>query len=81
MPVGHCADVVDESTVSELTDLLAARLDHDEHHLDRRAMRHFYFDDLQVGESTTRFLEAVAELARLRDRLLDAKLSGDAITA
>ena len=81
VPVGHCADVIDESNVSDLSDLLATRLDHDEHHLDRLAMRHFYFDDLQVGDSTTRFLDAVAELARLRDRLLQAKLHGDAITA
>lgn len=81
VPVSHCADVIDESNVSDLSTLLAARLDHDEHHLDRLAMRHFYFDDLQVGDSTTHFLEALAELARLRDRLLDAKLNGDAITA
>jgi CDP-Glycerol:Poly(glycerophosphate) glycerophosphotransferase len=81
VPVSHCADVIDESTVSELTTLVADRLDHDEHHLDRRAMRHFYFDDIQVGDSTTRFLDAVTELTRLRDRLLAAKLHGEAITA
>lgn len=81
VPVSHCADVIDESNVAELSTLLATRLEHDEHHLDRLAMRHFYFDDIQVGDSTTRFLDAVAELARLRDRLLSAKLHGDAITA
>ena len=81
VPVSHCADVIDESNVTELSTLLATRLEHDEHHLDRLAMRHFYFDDIQVGDSTTRFLEAVGELARLRDRLLSAKLHGDAITA
>ncbi len=81
VPVSHCADVIDESNVSDLSALLATRLDHDEHHLDRLAMRHFYFDDIQVGDSTTRFLDAVTELVRLRDRLLSAKLHGDAITA
>lgn len=81
VPVSHCADVIDESNVAELSTLLATRLEHDEHHLDRLAMRHFYFDDIQVGDSTTRFLDSVAELARLRDRLLSAKLHGDAITA
>ena len=81
VPVSHCADVIDESNVADLTALLATRLDHDEHHLDRLAMRHFYFDDIQVGDSTTRFLDAVTELVRLRDRLLSAKLHGDAITA
>lgn len=72
VPVSRCADVVDASTVAQLTTLLTARLDHDEHHLARLAMRHFYFDDIQVGESTTRFLEAVSELVALRDRLLGA---------
>ncbi|PUA79790.1 CDP-glycerol glycerophosphotransferase family protein [Nocardioides currus] len=81
VPVGHCADVVDESDVADLAALLGSRLHHDEHHLDRLAMRHFYFDDLQVGDSTLRFHDAVAELVRLRDRLVRAKQDGAAITA
>lgn len=81
VPVARCADVIDESNVSALSTLLTARLDHDEHHLDRLSMRHFYFDDIQVGDSTTRFLDAVTELVRHRDRLLSSKLHGDAITA
>ena len=48
------------------------RLAHDEHHLARVAMRHHYFDDVQVGESTTRFIAAVAELVDRRDRLIGA---------
>jgi hypothetical protein len=56
--------------VAELSALVAARLGHDEHHLARAAMRHHYFDDLQVGESTTRFLESVSELVARRDRLV-----------
>jgi hypothetical protein len=81
VPVSRCADVIDESTLPDLTALVAARLDHDELHLDRLAMRHFYFDDIQVGDSTTRFLDAVTGLVGLRDQLLHAKLHGDAITA
>ncbi|QIK75143.1 CDP-glycerol glycerophosphotransferase family protein [Nocardioides piscis] len=81
VPVSHCADVVDESNVDDLASLLTARLAQDSHHFERHAMRHFYFDDLQVGDSTTRFLEAVAELVRRRDRLVHAKAHGDAITA
>ncbi len=81
VPVARCADVIDDSTVDGLTGLLATRLGHDKLHLDRLAMRHFYFDDIQVGDSTTRFLDALTELVRLRDRLLSAKLHGDAITA
>lgn len=81
VPVSRCADVIDESTLPHLTTLVAARLDHDELHLDRLAMRHFYFDDIQVGDSTTRFLDSVTGLVGLRDQLLHARLHGDAITA
>ena len=56
VPVSRCADVIDDSNLTDLTALLTARLEHDEHHLARVAMRHHYFDDIQVGDSTTRFL-------------------------
>jgi hypothetical protein len=72
VPVSRCADVIDDVVVADLTALIAARLEHDEHHLARKAMRHHYFDDLQVGDSTVRFLDAVSELVALRDRLLGA---------
>lgn len=81
VPVARCADVIDESTVDRLTELLTTRLQHDELHLDRLAMRRYYFGGVQVGDSTTRFLDAVADLVRLRDDLVNAKLHGDAITA
>jgi hypothetical protein len=81
VPVSRCADVLDEVDVAGLTALVAARLDLDEHHLARVAMRHHYFDDHQVGDSTTRFLESVSELVALRDRLLGADPTGEAITA
>ena len=70
VPVSRCADVVDQTNLADLTSLLTTRLEHDEHHLARVAMRHHYFDDLQVGDSTVRFLEAVSELVALRDHLL-----------
>jgi CDP-glycerol:poly(glycerophosphate) glycerophosphotransferase len=72
VPVSRCADVIDEVDVAELTALIGGRLDHDEHHLARTAMRHHYFGDLNVGDSTTRFVEAVSELVALRDRLVGA---------
>ncbi len=83
VPVSRCADVVDAAAVGGLTDLLASRLEHDEHQLARVAMRHHYFDELRVGESTVRFLDAVSELVTLRDRLLglDPAGQGTAITA
>ena len=70
VPVSRCADVIDSTNLDGLTDLLDARLTHDEHHLARVAMRHHYFDDLQIGDSTTRFLGAVTELVGLRDGLV-----------
>ena len=72
VPVSRCADVLDDVDAAEVAALVAARLDHDEHHLARVAMRHHYFDDVAVGESTTRFLAEVADLVALRDRLVGA---------
>jgi hypothetical protein len=70
VPISRCADVIDGSHAGDLTALITARLEHDEHHLARVAMRHHYFDELNVGESTIRFLEAVTELIAHRDKLL-----------
>jgi CDP-glycerol glycerophosphotransferase (TagB/SpsB family) len=69
-PVSRCADVVDSTSVSGLAELMAQRLDHDELHLARISMRHHYFGDVKVGDSTARFLAEVRELSALRDRLL-----------
>jgi hypothetical protein len=71
-PVSRAADVIDSDSVRWLTDLLTARLDHDELHLARISMRHHYFDDVKVGDSTARFLDAVAELVARRDALLQS---------
>ncbi|MEV5002176.1 CDP-glycerol glycerophosphotransferase family protein [Nocardioides sp. LML1-1-1.1] len=72
VPVSRCADVVDAAGLPGLTALLAARLEHDEHRMARAAMRHHYFDDNGVGDSTVRFVEAVGDLVELRDRLQGA---------
>lgn len=69
-PVSRCADVVDSRNLHRLTDLLTARLEHDELHLARIAMRNHYFDDDKVGDSTARFLDSVSELVTRRDTLL-----------
>jgi hypothetical protein len=70
VPVSRCADVIDSGNLGQLTALVTDHLAHDEHLLARVAMRHHYFDDFGVGDSTQRFIEAVAELATLRDELL-----------
>ncbi|MDX6374701.1 MAG: hypothetical protein QOD98_3689 [Nocardioidaceae bacterium] len=69
-PVSRCADVLDSQNVHGLTELLTARLEHDELYAARIAMRNHYFDGVKVGDSTARFVEAVGALARLRDTLL-----------
>ena len=79
VPVSRCADVLEEAGLPHLTELLTARLTHDEHHVARVAMRHHYFDDLGVGDSTDRFLESVNELVALRDRLIGVE--GEALQA
>jgi hypothetical protein len=79
-PISRSADVVDPTSVDALASLLADRLAHDEHHLARVAMRHHYFDDLHVGDSTGRFLAEVSQLVALRDQLV-ARGADAAITA
>ncbi|NYI47252.1 hypothetical protein BJ993_004332 [Nocardioides aromaticivorans] len=69
VPVSRCADVIDADDIASLSDLLADRLEHDEHRIARAAMRHHYFDDNGVGDSTVRFVEAVSELVETRNRL------------
>ena len=81
VPVSRCADVIDEVEVGSLAARIADRLEHDEHRLARVAMRHHYFDDLQIGDSTARFLNAVDDLVRLRDRLLGTVPATDGETA
>jgi hypothetical protein len=81
VPISRCADVIDVATVGDLPARLGERLEHDEHHLARVAMRHHYFDDVHVGESTDRFLAAVTELVVLRDELIAGGTTGSAITA
>ena len=77
VPVSRCADVIDSTNLGELTDLVGDRLEHDEHRIARTAMRHHYFDDHGVGDSTVRFLDTIDELVHLRDRLVGAHAATD----
>lgn len=70
VPVSRCADVLDSDNIDDLTELVTARLEHDTHHLARVAMRHHYFDDNAVGDSTRRFVDTVTELVTRRDTML-----------
>jgi hypothetical protein len=70
-PISRVADVVDSTNLDGLTALVASRLADDALLAARTAMSSHYFDDLTVGESTERFVGAVAELVELRDKLLE----------
>ncbi|MCX6395175.1 MAG: CDP-glycerol glycerophosphotransferase family protein [Propionibacteriales bacterium] len=72
VPVSRCADTVDSTNLEELRSLLVDRLEHDQHRIARAAMRHHYFDDLGVGDSTRQFIAEVDDLALLRDELIGA---------
>lgn len=69
VPVSRGADVITAATVDGLVDLLAARLDQDEHLMIRHQLRRLYFDGLGVGESTVRFVRTVSDLCDRRDLL------------
>ncbi|WP_300680298.1 CDP-glycerol glycerophosphotransferase family protein [Nocardioides sp.] len=82
VPVSRAADVIDVDSIGSLPDLLADRLAHDEHRIARAAMRHHYFDDVRVGESTHRFCAEIDALCVLRDELVGVEPSvEDAVTA
>jgi hypothetical protein len=82
IPISRCADVLVPDALADLTTLLGDRLARDEHELSRMAMRHHYFDDLHVGDSTSRFLGAVSELVALCEQLLgDSDSSAGAASA
>jgi hypothetical protein len=70
VPLSRCADVIDSTTIAVLGRTVAARLTHDEHRGDRERMRRHYFGDRTAGESTERFLAAIADAVSARDRLI-----------
>lgn len=70
VPLSRCADVIDASTIGDLTTLLVMRLTHDEHRAGRAEMCRYYFGDLAPGESTVRFVFAIDEILSARDQLM-----------
>lgn len=68
--ISACADVLDDSALPGLTDLLSARLTDDPLAAQRQTARAGYFGDLPPGASTALFVDAVDALAEERDRLV-----------
>lgn len=69
-PVSRAADIVDGTSIGLLTHLLTRRLRIDVHRDLRRKLRQHYFGDLEPGEATTRFLDAISATVADRDRAL-----------
>jgi hypothetical protein len=67
-PISRCAEVVDATTVSRLTATLTRLLVTDPYAAERAVIRAFYFGDLAPGESTQRFVAAIADAVATRDR-------------
>jgi CDP-glycerol glycerophosphotransferase (TagB/SpsB family) len=77
VPVSRCADTITVGVLDGLTALLADCLEHDQHRIARAAMRHHYFDDIVVGESTRRFVDEIDSVVRLRDELIGAGVAAN----
>ena len=76
-PISRCADVVDSTTIADLTTTLTHRLVADACRAERDTMRKFYFGELAPGESTERFLTAIDDAVATRDLQL-ARLEASA---
>jgi hypothetical protein len=61
-PIAAAAHVVDADSLDSVRADLARLLDADPFAERRRALRHFYFDDVAPGESTQRFHEALLQV-------------------
>ena len=70
VPLNHCADIIDATTITVLGSSLKARLTHDERRGDRETIRQYYFGDFAAGESTERFLSAIDDAVAVRDHLI-----------
>ncbi|MPZ72529.1 MAG: CDP-glycerol--glycerophosphate glycerophosphotransferase [Nitriliruptorales bacterium] len=66
-PLAAGSYVIDSSTVDTFPAILAGALAEDSKRDERRRIRDYYFGDLQPGQSTERFLEAVEDAIALRD--------------
>jgi hypothetical protein len=72
-PAAAWTAVLDSSSLPAVARSIEASLADDPHRAAREVARRFYFGDLKPGESMTRFLDAVEELAGRRDTLLEGK--------
>jgi hypothetical protein len=69
-PLTEGADVIDAASIRGLGELLSARLGDDARADDRSRTRTHYFGDVQIGQSTERFIAAIGELITDRGKML-----------
>ena len=72
-PISAGADVIDAAGLGGLAALLADRLGHDPLAEERHRLRDFYFDGLEPGESTKRFIAAISAAIDDRDRMQEGR--------
>ncbi|WP_313814386.1 CDP-glycerol glycerophosphotransferase family protein [Glutamicibacter sp.] len=66
-PIAQACPVIDQDSIGGVDELLETGLLKDENAQLRREMRNFYFGDLELGQSTERFQEVVADLIETRE--------------
>jgi hypothetical protein len=69
-PISAASDVINSATIGSFGAVAADRLKDDALLARRQEMRRFYFGDLGPGESTERFLAAIADVVAQRDDLV-----------
>ena len=60
-PLSLATEVITPSNVASARDLIARVIAHDDHNVTRERLRSFYFDNVQSGQSTQRFFNALQD--------------------
>ncbi len=71
-PVSATTDLISRGDVPTIADLVREGIQNDARRAERAKMRGYYFDDIERGMSTKRFLDSVTEKISERDRLVSA---------
>ena len=72
-PIAASSYIIDASTVGKTARVVADALASDEKKADRERLRHYYFGEIEAGQSTQQFLSAIDDVIATRDAALAAK--------
>ncbi|WP_087005458.1 CDP-glycerol glycerophosphotransferase family protein [Brevibacterium yomogidense] len=70
-PISRSTPVIDHESVGDVSAMVRAQLEQDDHVDERSRMRTFYFGEGGIGTSTTAFLATISELIEDRARKLE----------